>query len=103
MWNLLFIRKNDIDEKSIVYTGEAENVYNRLMQHDSPTGKDFWNECIVYISKDNRLNKAHIKYLEHKCYLRAKEADRYSVDNSTVPADASVNRSRTSRNGRILI
>lgn len=82
--------KNDIDEKSIVYIGESENVYNRLLQHDSPTGKDFWNECIVFISKDNRLNKAHIKYLEHKCYFLAKEADRYSVENPTVPADASL-------------
>ena len=82
--------KNDIDEKGIVYIGEAENVYNRLLQHDSPNGKDFWNECVVFISKDNRLNKAHIKYLEHKCYLLAKDADRYSVDNSTVPADASL-------------
>lgn len=50
----------------------------------------FWNECIVFISKDNRLNKAHIKYLEHRCYLLAKEADRYYIENSTIPADASL-------------
>lgn len=82
--------KNDSDEKGIVYIGEAENVYERLKQHDSPNGKDFWNECIVFISKDNRLNKAHIKYLEHQCYLLAKKADRYIIDNSTVPTDASL-------------
>ena len=82
--------KNDSDDKGIVYIGEAENVFERLKQHDAPTGKDFWTECIVYISKDNRLNKAHIKYLEHRCYMLAKEADRYSVDNSTIPADASL-------------
>jgi len=82
--------KSDTDNKGIVYIGEAENVYERLKQHDSPTGKDFWNECVVFISKDNRLNKAHIKYLEHRCYLLAKKADRYVIDNSTVPADASL-------------
>lgn len=82
--------KSDSDEKGIVYIGEAENVYERLKQHDAPNGKDFWNECIVFISKDNRLNKAHIKYLEHRCYLLAKEADRYYIENSTIPADASL-------------
>lgn len=82
--------KNDTDNQMIVYIGEAENVYERLKQHDAPSGKDFWNECIVFISKDNRLNKAHIKYLEHRCYLLAKEADRYLIENSTIPADASL-------------
>ena len=82
--------KNDADDKGIVYIGEAEDVYSRLKQHDAPNGKDFWNECIVFISKDNRLNKAHIKYLEHRCYMLAKAADRYIIDNSTVPADASI-------------
>ena len=82
--------KNDADDKGIVYIGEAEDVYSRLKQHDAPNGKDFWNECIVFISKDNRLNKAHIKYLEHRCYMLAKAADRYIIDSSTVPADASI-------------
>ncbi len=82
--------KNDSDERAVVYIGEAENVFERLRQHDSPNGKDFWNECIVFISKDNRLNKAHIKYLEHRCYLLAQQADRYAIDNSTIPADASL-------------
>lgn len=90
MWYIFLFGRNDSDDQGIVYIGEAENVYERLKQHESPTGKDFWNECIVYISKDNRLNKAHIKYLEHRCYLLAKEADRYSIENSTIPADASL-------------
>lgn len=82
--------KNDSDGKGIVYIGEAEDVFARLKQHDAPNGKDFWNECIIYISKDNRLNKAHIKFLEHRCYILAKAADRYTIENSTVPADASI-------------
>lgn len=82
--------RNDSDDKGIVYIGESESVYDRLKQHDGPTGKDFWTECIVFISKDNRLNKAHIKYLEHRCYLLAKAADRYEIDNPTIPADASL-------------
>ena len=82
--------RNDSDDKGIVYIGESENVFERLKQHDSPTGKDFWTECIVFISKDNRLNKAHIKYLEHRCYVLAEVADRYEIENSSIPADASL-------------
>jgi hypothetical protein len=85
--------RNDSDDKGIVYIGESENVFDRLKQHDGANGKDFWTECIVFISKDNRLNKAHIKYLEHRCYLLAKAADRYEIDNPTVPADASLTES----------
>ena len=82
--------KRDTDGKGMAYIGEAENVFERLKQHDSPNGKDFWNECVVFISKDNRLNKAHIKYLEHRCYLLAKQADRYILENTNEPADASL-------------
>ena len=83
--------KRDADGKGIAYIGEAENVFDRLKQHDTEKkGKDFWNECVVFISKDNRLNKAHIKYLEHRCYLLAKQADRYILENASIPADASL-------------
>ena len=44
----------------------------------------------VIISKDDNLNKAHIKYLEHEFYKTAVEAGRYSIDNSNVPAKANV-------------
>ena len=57
---LLFGKSEDnIDQ---VYIGEAESILKRLNQH--LTQKDFWNETIVFISKDENLNKAHIKYIE---------------------------------------
>lgn len=49
-------------EKAI-YIGEAENVSNRLKNHAS---KDFWNAVTVFVSKDDNLTKAHIRYLEGK-------------------------------------
>lgn len=83
----LFGRNDETDEEQ-VYIGEAENIFNRLKQHLSE--KDFWTECIVFISKDNNLNKAHIKYLGNHLYILAKESKRYEVVNSNVPAEASV-------------
>lgn len=44
-----------------IYIGEAENVANRLKGH---AAKDFWNSVTVFVSKDENLTKAHIRYLE---------------------------------------
>lgn len=83
----LFGRNDETDEEQ-VYIGETENILNRLKQHLFE--KDFWTECIVFISKDNNLNKAHIKYLENHLYILAKESKRCDVVNSNVPTEASI-------------
>lgn len=74
--------------KELVYIGEAEVVLKRLNQH--LTQKDFWNEAIVFISKDENLNKAHIKYLENGLFEIAKSVNRYQIDNSTIPTQSSI-------------
>ena len=61
------------------YIGEAENLWNRLSTHDS--SKDFWQTAIAFVSKDNNLTKAHVKYLESKCLDLAKTAKRFDLDN----------------------
>ena len=77
--------------KDQVYIGEAESILKRLNQQ--LTQKDFWNEAIVFISKDENLNKAHIKYLENRLHDIAKSANRYSVDNSIIPTQSSISES----------
>lgn len=57
------------------------------------TSKDFWNETIVFISKDENLNKAHIKYLENRLHDIAKAANRYKVENSIIPTQSSISES----------
>src|SRR5210317_1208784 len=51
-----------------IYIGEAENVASRLKGH---AGKDFWNAVTVFVSKDENLTKAHIRYLEGLLIERA--------------------------------
>lgn len=53
-----------------IYIGEAENVANRLKNHSS---KDFWNSATVFVSKDENLTKAHIRYIEGKLITTALE------------------------------
>ena len=84
---ILFGDDENTAEK-IAYIGEAEDIYNRLSQHNK--NKDFWNECIVFVSKDNSLNKAHIKYIEHELYEMSKKANRYIIKNESNPTKSSL-------------
>jgi hypothetical protein len=81
----------DENDKDQVYIGEAESVLRRLGQQLNE--RDFWNEAIVFISKDNNLNKAHVKYLENRLHFIAQSAKRYKVENSSVPTQSSISES----------
>lgn len=62
-----------------IYIGEAENVANRLKNHAT---KDFWNAATVFVSKDENLTKAHIRYLEGILIERANNNGAAIVMNS---------------------
>jgi len=66
------------------YIGEAENLWNRLSTHDS--SKDFWQTAVAFVSKDNNLTKAHVRYLESRCLLLANKAKRFNLENGTESA-----------------
>jgi hypothetical protein len=66
-----FLIGRDENDNEAVYIGEAEEVYKRLLQHQD---KDFWSEALAFVSKDENLNKAHIKYLEYTLYKQAVDA-----------------------------
>jgi len=75
------------DEESVlpnVYIGEAEVLWKRLVTHES--GKDFWQIVVAFISKDNNLTKAHIKYLESRCLEIAKSVSRCVLQNTSESA-----------------
>jgi hypothetical protein len=74
-----------------VYVGESENVVKRLIQQDKD--QEFWNEVIIFTSKDENLTKAHIKYLESRITVLAKAADRYKIENGNTPTESLLPRS----------
>lgn len=74
-----------------VYIGESENVIKRVTEHDR--GKDFWNEVVIFSSKDENLTKAHVKYLESKLLTLAIQAGRCIPENSNSPIESSLPRS----------
>jgi len=79
------------DGKGLVYIGEAETIIDRLKQHVAQ--KEFWSEVILFISKDENLNKAHIKYLESRLYEITKKVNHYELENNTVPSKSSISES----------
>lgn len=81
----------DEEGQDQVYIGEAETILKRLIQH--LTQKDFWNEAIIFVSKDENLNKAHIKYLENRLYELAKTSNRYKIENTVTPTLSSISES----------
>ena len=59
------------------YIGEAEVIRERLRQHKS---KEFWVSAIVFVSKDENLTKAHVRYLESRLLSEAAKVNRFTLE-----------------------
>lgn len=79
---IYFLVGHDDSDQPMVYVGEAEEVYKRITQHQD---KEFWSEALAFISKDENLNKAHVKYLEYTLHKDASEAARFQIYNGNTP------------------
>lgn len=62
-----------------IYIGEAECIRDRVKNHND---KDFWSQVTFFVSKDENLTKAHIRYLEGQLLTLAKTAGRAVVINT---------------------
>jgi hypothetical protein len=61
-----------------LYIGEAECIKDRIKGH---IDRDFWNQATYFVSKDENLTKAHIRYLEGKLIELARSVGRALVTN----------------------
>lgn len=68
-----------------VYIGEAEELRARLKQHIAD--RDF-DSVICFLSKDDTLTKAHIKYLESSLIILARNANSSYIENGNKPKGA---------------
>lgn len=76
-----------------VYVGEGDPVRPRLEQHGR--AKDFWTHVVVFTSKDQNLNKAHVQRLESRLVELAQAAKRCVLDNGNVPQAPSLSEAET--------
>ena len=57
------------------YIGEAEIIRDRLKQHKAKE----WISAIVFVSKDENLTKAHVRYLENRLLDEADKIRRFTL------------------------
>jgi hypothetical protein len=74
--------------KRRVYFGEGDVVLQRLTAHSDDEKKDFWDEAIVFVSKDENLTKSHARFLEARLIALATAAKRATIENNTAPDHA---------------
>lgn len=75
-----FLTGTDPDtNESTIYIGEAESIRDRIKSHLS---KDFWNNITFFITKDENLTKAHIRYIEGRLIELARASGRSVVTNN---------------------
>jgi hypothetical protein len=61
-----------------IYIGEAENLRSRIKSH---IDKDFWTQVTYFVSKDENLTKAHIRYLEGRLIELCRKTARARLTN----------------------
>ena len=76
---------SDSPGRKKIYIGEGDTILTRLSAHNKAEDKDFWDECVLFVSKDQNLNKAHARYLEARLIKLASDAKRATLTNGTAP------------------
>jgi hypothetical protein len=84
----LLVGSSEESTLPMVYIGEGDPVKARLDQHVKT--KDFWTHAVVFTSKDQNLNKAHVQHLESRLVELAAAAKRTLLDNGNAPKPPSL-------------
>lgn len=84
------LEKDSGDTGDRVYIGESEDVQSRLKSHFRSI--DFWNEAVLFTSKDDNLTKSHIMYLESRLTEIGIAAGRFDIEAGKMPTEASLPR-----------
>ena len=61
---LYILLGEDENGSAQAYIGESTNGVKRIYNHKSH--KLFWNKCLMFVAKDESINKADVQYLERK-------------------------------------
>jgi len=73
---------SEVGDLPTIYVGEGDPTRPRLESHFAK--KDFWTQLILFTSKDESLNKAHVQYLEARLLSLVAVAKRCVLDNGNM-------------------
>jgi len=82
---LVGYESNENDELPLLYIGQSDCIKSRIESHYQ--NKDFWNWCIVFVSANNGLNRAHVTWLEYALIQKALKSKRSHLDNGNTPQE----------------
>ena len=78
-----FLINDETGALTQIYIGQTRNGITRLDDHN--VKKDFWNKAILFLADGEHFTLNIISGLEKYAIQRAIDANRYRVDNKTVP------------------
>ncbi|GGE74819.1 GIY-YIG nuclease family protein [Sphingomonas prati] len=76
------------DGEPRAYVGEGEDISARIRSHD--VRKEWWTSAVLITAAANKLNKAHVRYLEARLIAEARSIGRVPLDNGTNPTLAAL-------------
>jgi hypothetical protein len=90
----VYLLVGDEDEEiglPAIYVGETDELRERLPTQAAK--QDFWIRLVIFASKDEGINKAHVKHLEARLYEIGTAAKRSHLQNKTPPGLPNLNAS----------
>lgn len=84
----VYLLLGEQDGQDCLYVGEGEDISARIKSHD--VNKDWWSTAVLVTTAGNKLNKAHVRYLEARLIEEARSVRRSPLDNGTNPARPSL-------------
>ncbi len=79
----VYLLLGEQDGEPRAYVGEGEDIATRIRAHDG--AKDWWTSAVLVTTAGNKLNKAHVRYLEARLIEEARTIGRVPLDNGTNP------------------
>jgi hypothetical protein len=79
----VYLLLGDQKGEPLAYIGEGEDIGARIRQHD--VRKEWWTSAVLVTASANKLNKAHVRYLEARLISHAKAIGHTPLDNLTAP------------------
>lgn len=75
----------DDGSKPLAYIGQTEDLRQRLRMHDAK--KEFWTRVVILVSRTQSFTQAHIRWLEWHSIGKAKEANRFNLENGNLASE----------------
>jgi hypothetical protein len=84
----VYLLIGELDGEPRAYVGEGEDISARIRSHD--VRKEWWTSAVLITAAANKLNKAHVRYLEARLIAEARSVGRVPLENGTNPVPATL-------------